>query len=506
MIINQKKIVAIAYLYMLIPICIFFLTWLKLWIGVIATGILIYGFYKMMKSNVYSAEEYLKITPKTIIFLVLLVIFWCWIAGQGGFFYQTWDNHYRNAIFRDLITHEWPVYYEAEGSALIYYFAQWIVPAVIGKFTSWEIANIALFVWDGIGIILTILMISTYLKANKHYQIMLIIFVMIIWGGLHLLPQYITYAIYRDVGAYISTGDGWFKWLPYQYSTNHTLLQWVYNQTIVPWLATALLLYKSDTSIFIFLAFCVIPFGPFPFIGMVMIMLCYGVLQIKDENIKSFLKKICSIYNISALITLFPIYWLFYSANSASSGNDGVGGYGFMVHPSTMDFDFLGKHIAFLLVEYGIYWLLIRKDVFKKKMLDIAAFTLIFMPIFKIGTSCDFCMRASIPALFIIMIYVMEYVLKFNLKDFSLKNIAIIVCLTISFFNAFGGLSNSLHEIKRLRQFPVVADQIGSLDNYKLGKISEETIKKYNLIYYNNNFMTFHPEEQLFFKCLAPER
>ena len=61
MIINQKKIVAIAYLYMLIPICIFFLTWLKLWIGVIATGILIYGFYKMMKSNVYSAEEYLKI-------------------------------------------------------------------------------------------------------------------------------------------------------------------------------------------------------------------------------------------------------------------------------------------------------------------------------------------------------------------------------------------------------------------------------------------------------------
>ena len=47
-----------------------------------------------------------------MVFSFLILFTWVMFSGVGGFGYQNWDFHGRNAIFRDLINHSWPVRYD----------------------------------------------------------------------------------------------------------------------------------------------------------------------------------------------------------------------------------------------------------------------------------------------------------------------------------------------------------------------------------------------------------
>ena len=61
------------------------------------------------------------------------MLLWGYLGGQTGFFYQNSDWGYRNAIYRDLITNSWPVYYPQKDTALVYYIGHWLVPAALTK-------------------------------------------------------------------------------------------------------------------------------------------------------------------------------------------------------------------------------------------------------------------------------------------------------------------------------------------------------------------------------------
>ena len=55
--------------------------------------------------------------------------------GFGGFAPQKSDWGKHNAILNDLVTRSWPVYYKNDNeiSMLVYYLAQYLVPALAGK-------------------------------------------------------------------------------------------------------------------------------------------------------------------------------------------------------------------------------------------------------------------------------------------------------------------------------------------------------------------------------------
>lgn len=114
--------------------------------------------------------------------------------------------------------------------------------------------------------------------------------------------------------------------------------------------------------------------------------------------------------------------------------------------------------MLFVLFETGIYLYLLFRDVEDKRLFSVVAITLIVIPFIRIGTAGDFCMRASIPGLFIVMIWCIEALGK---KRMNLRIIILLACLLI-------GSVTPLHEIKRTL--------IKSHDGYEIEMVEDERI------------------------------
>lgn len=114
--------------------------------------------------------------------------------------------------------------------------------------------------------------------------------------------------------------------------------------------------------------------------------------------------------------------------------------------------------ILFVLLETGIYLYLLLKDVEDKRLFSVVAITLMVIPFIRIGTAGDFCMRASIPGLFIVMLWCIEALGK---KRMNLRIIVLLVCLVI-------GSVTPVHEIKRTL--------IKSHNGYEIEVIEDERI------------------------------
>lgn len=114
--------------------------------------------------------------------------------------------------------------------------------------------------------------------------------------------------------------------------------------------------------------------------------------------------------------------------------------------------------ILFVLLETGIYLYLLFKDVEDKRLFSVVAITLMVIPFIRIGTAGDFCMRASIPGLFIVMLWCIEALGK---KRMNLRIIVLLVCLVI-------GSVTPVHEIKRTL--------IKSHNGYEIEVIEDERI------------------------------
>ena len=177
----KKNIVCmLAYIYMTIPIIIFLITWLKAYIGFPMAVILLFGLFTIYKNEYKGQDTYFKFPIKHLVIILILLFVWIVLSGAGKLFYETWDWHWRNAIFRDLINYKWPVIYEESQTALVYYIMQWIVPAIVGKIGGWSIGNFALMIWNLIGVVLVYFLLIHICKKKDvpiFYAISKIFFV-----------------------------------------------------------------------------------------------------------------------------------------------------------------------------------------------------------------------------------------------------------------------------------------------------------------------------------------
>ena len=119
-----------SYIYLILPVIFFLIGWIKPIIAIPFSIAIIYAMF-IVNKNCENTEMVITEKKLAIVFVILLII--CVLAGQGGLFYQSHDHHWRNAIFRDLINQEWPVYYERSDTYLDYYIGHWLVPAGIAK-------------------------------------------------------------------------------------------------------------------------------------------------------------------------------------------------------------------------------------------------------------------------------------------------------------------------------------------------------------------------------------
>ena len=496
---DYKRLRNITLFYIVLPIIIFFIGWLKWHWAILLTVLYMFATYCVCKDG--SDPDTIILSKSAVIGIILVAVIWCFIAGQGGYFSQSDDFNYRNAIFRDMITLKWPVMYPKSNTAMVYYIGHWMVPALIGKVAmlfadknvGWVFGNFALFLWTTIGIILVILFIIKAVKVQKTKTIIMVALIFVFFSGLDIIG--IIFQSIANRRLIIVNHLEWWATLA-QYSSISTCLFWSFNQAVVPWLIILLYINKENVRNYAFLGFSCLLYAPLPFIGIVPYFIGRAFLDFvnacRKKEVSFYLKQIYSKQNIIALFTLLPVMYLFYYSNSA------INSAGVQINNNSPWG--IAKTIAvialFIALEFAFYAIIIYYD--NKKNLDyyICVILLFIILFFKIGSANDFTMRVSIPSVMMLMILVIksllqaEHNLLIHIRNpiRRYKTTILVVLLLIGAFTPATEFIRATSTVIEHGKFGIVADDIKTLSGQPIENISnfvtEEPLHKKFFIYF----------------------
>lgn len=414
--IHYKKIRSTALVLLMIPALIFFLGWLKLYIGIPCALLLAVGVFLASKCE----DREIKIKKSTLLALGALILIWAFLSGQGGFFTQKRDYEFRNVVFRDLINYSWPVRYKNDNNeSLVYYIGYWLLPALVGKLglaaggfkVGWLAARIAILVWTVVLLYTSFLLVLFYIGKGRKKAVYIAFAVFVLFSGMDAVgaitvPQ-----------KFLTHIEWWAAY--YQFSSMSTQLCWVFNQAVPAWLACALAFNEKDEKSFALIGLLLLPTSPFPLVGLAAYMLVVAVrsfvASVKNKTLGDFFKSVFTPQNIIAVITLVPVFGLYYYNNTASASvseaannapSGGISSIFAIVDQSPAIL--VVMYVLFALFEFGFLLLVLRSKE-RKFEFYFVLISLLIIPLVTVGYSIDFCMRASIPALFLLMLLLIEY-------------------------------------------------------------------------------------------------
>jgi len=393
--------------------------WLRLTIALPLVAVILWVLWQLLKQA--PADQSPFHFSRFTFSLLLAAGIWVFLSGVGGYAFQNWDHHWRNAVLHDLISYDWPVVYSAPDkgpiNVLVYYLGYWLPAALAGKLLGWKFANIILFLWTWLGVVLTILHLNLKLKTSLFKTILLFIF----FSGMDVLGTLFFAQDYPTLWPPISHLEIWSGSL--QYSSFTTQLFWVFNQAVPAWLCIALImngLKRGESALAWALCFF---FAPLASIGL----LPYVLIEwIKETDMKFPFKNLrFDLLFAGGVVVL--ISYLFFSSNPAAQER------GFQ---SIALKDFL----AFFLLEGGILWLLLAPRLWRDPRWAITGLLLCCIPFIQFGSGRDFVMRASIAPLLYLMIMVGETIFQ--------KTSSRILLFAIYFLLLLGSFT-PLYEINR---------------------------------------------------------
>ena len=422
----------IAFIYISLPLFCFFIGWLKWYFAVLSCLALIVCIFMSEENGILKRlfngkasvdtegvpttsrdpEKSITISKKVLAAVVLISCIYLIFCGMGRLWAQSDDYPWRNAIFRDLIVRGWPVFYDKYNGALCYYIGSWLPAAIPGKIaylicgnteTAFFVGNISILVFYTVGLTILFLLLFMYFQTTKVKQMFVVLIGFIFFSGMDffgfsLTPEYLHVE--------------WWA-VSFQYSSFTTCICWVFNQALIPWMCTILLLHEKKLSGFVFIGMACLFVGPFPFVGLFIYCIFFGIKRgvglLKAKEGKCLIKEIFSVSNMCAVLAVFPFIGSYLLSNTfMSNGTDGAGS-------STAFFEWdmwtAYRYLLFVLLEFGIYAILIARQNQKNLLYYVTIAQLLIYPFFKIGINSDFTMRASIPAIFMMYIFCYQYLL-----------------------------------------------------------------------------------------------
>ena len=273
-----------------------------------------------------------------------------------------------------------------------------------------------------------------------------------------------------------------------QYSSNTTLLYWVFNQTLPIWLITLLIMnFKKISSILFIgcLSFCYSPFATFG-----MIPICIGYCLIKRTNKEKILEFIKN--NIPYLELLFTFIFLIIFGSFYLSSTKNITVNNFTWIAQQLPFvNFIFIYTAFVITEFLFYIVIIHNKYKKNLIYKIVLFELLLFPLYCLTPANDYCMRGSIPALFILMILIINY-----LEDKKSKNKKILILfLLLGSITSIHEIGRSIYNTYTLKPHEYIAEhEIKSIGN---------PVDERGLILCNEQFYSKEYEDTFFFKYLS---
>lgn len=408
----SKGLYAAIYGYLILPFLIFSLGWLKIYIAIPIVLLLIICYFKICKE---STEVWLpQMTQDNIIkilFIIGVIALWVYFSGIGKFVFQNTDHEARNGLFNILVTFDWPVVnYDViqskmpgvTKSGLVYYIGFWLPSALIGKVFGLRIGYYAQALWALIGISFVY-----YLICSKYRKILVWpLGILILFSGLDIVGMFL---IGNNIFQIPNTEHLEWWSTAYQYSSMTTQLFWVFNQAIPAWLCTMLAISQKNNRNLVFILACCMLTSTFPFVGLlfIIVFLClsrkYDINPVLSRKIKAkkyfsaLIKDTFTFQNIigGGIVGITSFLYLM-------SNRSGMTVLSKEIEPVMKNN--LEKYIIFLVVEIGVYVILLYHYNKKNLLYYYIILLLILIPPIHVGLSNDFCMRASIPPLFILML------------------------------------------------------------------------------------------------------
>ncbi len=435
--------------------------------------------------------------------IVTILLLWVGLSGIGGYVWQTEDHPVRNRMFLLLTEQKWPLIREAvAGSGLqdrgiVYYIGFWLPAAVVGKLFGTGAGWAAQYLWAVGGILLMYAHICMYRKRISLWPFIIVIF----FSGMDALGVLIGSADVLQV-----FGDQHLEWWArnYQFSSMTTQLFWVFNQAVPAWLASALIFLGEKPRNMVFTASLMILTSVLPFMGMVPFVLYFMVSRV------AWVERPCSVRQLLAecrehwaspqnllgggtvalvsavylsgngalresipildsdkrVLILFVLAVLLAAALwilavlAARGKGRAIRGVAVAIGIATVVWRLLKfpseewqspvyqwiNLMVFYMVEAGVLLYVLRPFVKDKRLLVLDAACLYMIPLFMLRNSSDICMRASIPGLFLMMLWCIR---AFDLWSMERKKKAYRVGICLVFTVLLVGAVTPLHEMKR---------------------------------------------------------
>ncbi|MBQ1312383.1 MAG: hypothetical protein IIY55_11095 [Blautia sp.] len=427
---SEKFIKLVIYLYLVLPVMIFFAGWLKWQIALPVDLLILVCLGLSLRNDRITGKLPGKINWEKVILALLLIVVWVWLSGVGGLGFQNSDHRARNAIFRVLIDYDWPVVSKTSDSALIYYLGYWMPAALFGKLFGFT-AGLAFEVfWTILGIGIFYYLIGLWRGKYELWPLFLVIF----FSGLDTVGIMLRGEAPASLWT-ISHLENWS--VTAQFSSMTTQLFWVFNQCIPAWIATLFIMVQKNGKNIWFILSCIIISATLPFVGLIPIALYFALrhMKLNKQSILETIKGFLTIQNLTGVFVIGII-----SVAYLLGGNQST------VAVKQIPF----AHWNYIFVHYGTFWfveagifLVFLWNHYKHNVLYyICGAWLWICPFIKAGDKIDFCMRTSIPALVVIMVFCMESLSRYarEKKWTWLVPMICVICL---------GAVTPIHEIHR---------------------------------------------------------
>ncbi len=384
------------YLYLALPTLIFLIGWLR-WYWALLFGVL--SAVACVKAFIVSMQDKCLVMGQRDISMMikalLLIALWVYLSGIGGWCYQNKDHEVRSAIFRALVNYDWPVISHGGDRALIYYIGFWLPAACIGKLFGLEAGYTAQVVWAVMGIFIVYYLICIYRrKADLLPLLFLVFFSGLDYAGTWILGE-------EGMDLRLALHLEWWA-VDFQFTSMTSQLFWVFNQAIPAWVATIMVLVQKNCRNMLFILSLMMLSSTIPFVGLIPIAAFLYLRRIAAD--RGNWKEIITFQNIVGVLVIGGCMFLYLTGNISGRmiGKDNAG---LVIREPAAQWL---RYLLFFFLEAGVYLYFVYKYRKRDWLVFLITFLMAVSPFIKVGADHDFCMRASVPSLFILMLMCME--------------------------------------------------------------------------------------------------
>ena len=421
---HESKVITVPYpwlyasivLFLTVPLFMFFLGYLRLSVGIpltlIFAGIVFYCVSDCLNApdglKLSRQDTDLKIPVSYIIGFAVTALALSFVSGVGEYIFTIQDHPYRRAILRDLIDYDWPVIYNYSTQtnpevreifgivsgerAFSYYFIYWMPAALAGKMFGFEFGNFVLFLWNSLGIFLSLIASCAAIKRFTAW----VAFMYIFFSGLDVIPNFVylftEYESWRWFEGYVPV---------LAYVSNFREMASVYNQMVPCFLIVALLLISHNTRSMGLTAGILFGYSPWAVFGILPVVgaLLFGKKHRTNKLFKNIMN-VLSPVNIASAMLLLTLFGSYYMSNAAATDYKG-----FAWETFESPVLFIPVYLCFVAIEVLPFVIILYKTMRKDPVFWASAAALLLIPLYQVTGMNDFCMRGSMPALFVFCIY-----------------------------------------------------------------------------------------------------